>query len=408
MGKNIFLKIFIKKLLFLCLFTTIAPGFSWAQSSADLKAKREQLLEDIQENNRRLGTTRRNKAATIEQLAIIQAQIRNRQELIETLQSEINLTNASISRSTEVVAALGEDIDRLKVEFTQLIRAAYRARLQNSWLTFLLSSRSFNEAFRRWQYLRQYQRFRSRQAKLILATQRTLESKLVSLESKRSQKNELLINEQQQQAAIGREKNAQNNLLRRLKKSETGILAEIERQEKARIHLNSAIEKAIATEMARVLKAERLENNTSSTTNTATVSNAEAVGQQFSKLRGRLPWPAKGKISSKFGRQPHPTVKGIEISNNGIDIKLTSTSTVKSVANGVVVSTHFVPGYQNMVLVRHGDYYTVYSNLESINVSKGQKITVGQSLGKANPQSGDLHFEVWKQKERLNPESWIN
>ena len=404
MGKNIFLK----KLLFLCLLTLIAPHFSWAQSSADLKAKREQLLEDIQENNRRLGTTRRNKAATIEQLAIIQAQIRNRQELIATLQSEINLTDASIRRSTEVVAALGEDIGRLKIEFTQLIRAAYRARLQNSWLTFLLSSRSFNEAFRRWQYLRQYQRFRSRQAKLILATQKTLESKLISLESKRSQKNDLLVNEQQQQAAIGREKNAQNNLLRRLKKSETGILAEIERQEKARIHLNSAIEKAIATEMARVLREERLENNTSSSTTTATVSNAEVAGQQFGKLRGRLPWPAKGKISRKFGRQPHPTVKGIEISNNGIDIKLTSTSAVKSVANGVVVSTHFVPGYQNMVLVRHGDYYTVYSNLESVDVGKGQKITVGQSLGKANPQSGDLHFEVWKQKERLNPESWIN
>lgn len=404
-GKRRVHKLLINLSTYLLLLLTIAPHFLSAQSSADLKAKREQLLEDIQANNRRLNTTRRNKAATVEQLAIIQSQIRNREELITTLQSEINLTDASIERSTEVVFALGEDIGRLKTEFTQLIRAAYRARLQNSWLTFLLSSRSFNEAFRRWQYLRQYQRFRSRQARLIIATQKTLESKLFTLESKRSKKNDLLINEQQQQQAIGREKNAQDNLLHRLKKSETGILAEIQRQEKARIQLNNAIEKAIATEMARVFREERLESNTSLASNI--INSSVAVSGQFNQLKGRLPWPAKGKISSKFGRQPHPTVKGIEISNNGIDISLSSTSSVKSVANGIIASTHFVPGYQNMVLIRHGDYYTVYSNLESVIVSKGQKINAGQPLGKANPQSGDFHFEIWKQKERLNPESWI-
>jgi len=393
------------KILLIGLLIIIAPPFLSAQSSADLKVKREQLLEDIQANNRRLSTTRRNKAATVEQLAIIQSQIRNREELITTLQAEINLTDASIGRSTEVVFALGEDIGRLKIEFTQLIRAAYRARLQNSWLTFLLSSRSFNEAFRRWQYLRQYQRFRSKQARLIIATQKTLSSKLVALESKRSQKNDLLINEQQQQQAIGREKNAQDNLLRRLKKSETGILAEIQRQEKARIQLTNAIEKAIAAEMARVLREERLENNTPSASNLSNLNSSVSV--QFNKLRGRLPWPAKGRISSKFGRQPHPTVKGIEISNNGIDISLSSISSVKSVANGTVASTHFVPGYQNMVLIRHGDYYTVYSNLESVIVNRGQQINAGQNLGNVNPQSGDLHFEIWKQKERLNPEFWI-
>jgi len=120
-----------------------------------------------------------------------------------------------------------------------------------------------------------------------------------------------------------------------------------------------------------------------------------------------LPWPVNGPIVQHFGRQPHPTVKGVEISNNGIDINVTGNTAVKSVADGVVVSTHFVPGYRNMIPVRHGDYYTVYSNLETIRVSSGNPLTAGQDIGEMGSQGGALHFEVWRQKERLNPEQWI-
>ena len=122
-----------------------------AQSASDLKSKREQLLADIKANTRRLNTTPRDQAATLEQLTLFQQQIRNREQLIATLEQEIGHTDASITRTTEVVASLQADVSRLGAEYTLLIRAAYRARLQNSWVKFLLSSRSFNEAFRRWQ-----------------------------------------------------------------------------------------------------------------------------------------------------------------------------------------------------------------------------------------------------------------
>jgi len=174
----------------------------WSQSSAELKAKRQQLLEEIKANTQQLNSTRRDKAAAVQQLAILQNQIRAREELISTLQQEIAQTDASIARATEVVAALHDDVERLKIEFGQLLRAAYRARLQHSWLSFLLSSNSFNEAFRRWQYLRQYQRFRTRQARLIVATQKSLEAKLVQLAERRDQKELLLRTEQQQQLSL--------------------------------------------------------------------------------------------------------------------------------------------------------------------------------------------------------------
>lgn len=380
------------------------------QSTADLRAKREQLMGEIKENTTRLTSTRRNKAATIEQLALIQDQIGKRQQLIGTLEQEIAHTDASINRSTEVVEALQYDIERLHQEYSDLLRAAYRARLQNSWLTFLLSSRSFNEAFRRWQYLRQYQRFRSRQARLITATQSSLQNRLGLLAGRRQEKEDLLRTTQNQQLAISKEKNAQDLLLGRLKKDESTILSKIREQERAREELNEAIESAIVQEMARVRREERVNraSTSSSTTSTPAPNTASATNNtNFRDRRGQLPWPVQGSIVKRFGRQPHPTVKGIEISNNGIDIKITSQTSVKVVAQGMVVSTHFVPGYRNMVLVRHGDYYTVYSNLESVTVSSGDKLNAQQTIGQISANSGDLHFEVWRQKERLNPERWI-
>lgn len=380
------------------------------QSADELKERREALLEEIQANNRRLTDTRKNKAATLEQITLLQSQIRNREELVATLQSEIAFTENSINRTVEVIDALTFDVQRLEKEYVELLRAAYRAHLQNSWLSFILSSDSFNEAFRRWQYFRQYQRFRTRQARLILATQRTLSSKLEQLETRRVEKADLLRSEQQQQVALGRERNAQNQLLGRLKRSESNLLAELRKQEKAREELSTAIERAITAEVERIRRADRAGTRPATPSNKTENAAAEvpADASNFASLRGRLPWPVtNGTVARPFGRQAHPTVPNVEISNNGVDIAVSGSTAVNVVADGIVVSKHFVPGYRNMVLIRHGDFYTVYSNLESLSVKSGDKVSVGQTIGQVNREAGELHFEVWRQKERLNPENWI-
>ena len=246
---------------------------------------------------------------------------------------------------------------------------------------------------------------------MIVATQKSLQTKLTQLEVRRTEKEKLLQTEENQRLAISREKGAQDQLLTKLNKSEANILTEIKQQEIAREELNQAIEESIASEMARIRKAER---NRTTTTAAAPASSNVATPEvsneasNFSSQKGRLPWPVEGEIVKRFGRQPHPTVKGVEISNNGIDIGIKTNTTVKAVAAGTVVSTHFVPGYRNMVLVRHGDYYTVYSNLESVNVSSGTSLSAGQTIGNISTQAGELHFELWRQKERLNPERWIS
>lgn len=384
-----------------------------AQTTQELKDRRAQLLSDIKANTRKLGDTRKNKEATLEQLAILQDQIRKREALSLTLQQEVANTAASIDRTAEVVELLNADVARLQGEYSHLLRAAYRARLQNSWLSFLLSSRNFNEAFRRWQYLRQYQRFRSKQAKLVMATRQTLENKLAQLALRRQEKESLLQTEQNQKLAIAREKKAQDQLLQTLSSSENKLLDEIKQQEIAKDKLDRAVENAIAAEMERMRMREQPASSAAPVGKTTPAAPSKsstdtpAVSGSFAGLRGRLPWPISGSIAKRFGRQPHPTVKGVEITNNGIDISAApGDETVKTVADGTVVSIHFIPGYQSMVLIRHGNYYTVYSNLETVTVKSGDVLTAGQAIGQVGSQ-GELHFEVWKQKERLNPERWI-
>lgn len=386
-----------------------ASGLFGQSSAEDLRQRRQQLMREIQANNERLATTQRDKEAALGRVTLLRNQIRNREELIANLQAEVDFLENGIHRTSEVIDALAEDVDRLQREYAELIRAAYRTRLQRSWLTFLLSSSSFNDAFRRWQYLRQYQRFRLRQAELVVATQKTLRAKLGQLERSREEKADLLASQEIQRGALDRERAEQQGMLNKLKSSESALLTEIQKQEKAREELNQAIERAIVNSMDRVRREERGETSPTAGTNTAAAeSPANEAGADFAGQRGKLPWPvAGGSVSRRFGRQPHPSVPNVEISNNGIDIAVAGVTEVRAVAAGTVVSTHFVPGYRHMVLLRHGTYYTVYSNLESVSVRAGQEVSGGQALGQTSPEVNEMHFELWRQKERLNPEGWI-
>jgi murein hydrolase activator len=383
-----------------------------AQSAGDLKEKRKKLLREIDRNTQKLTVTRREQETTLEQLSLLQAQMRKRGQLIQTLQTEIDQTESGIERTSIVVEALSHDIGALKTEYAHTLRSAYRARLTRSWLSFLFSARSINDAFRRWQYLRQYHRYRQKQAHLITETQRTLQEKLTQMELRREEKAQLLESAEQQRQLLGRESKEQDKLLGNLKASENALLTEINKQQKAHETLNEAIEKAIAEEMARALAKSRSasrEEKSSSTPggNTRAGEPASAETTGFAARRGRLPWPVNSsKVTRRFGRQEHPTARGIEISNNGIDINAGSNADVNAVYGGEVIATRYIPGYRYMVLVKHGSFFTAYSNLETLSVGKGDKIDAGQRLGHT-ADTGDLHFEIWRQQERLNPEHWL-
>jgi murein hydrolase activator len=408
-----------RKILLLMFALLLAAGAGIAQQSRkELEEKRKKLLKDIEQTSSLLKQTKEDKAATLSRYVTLQKQINKRQQLVETINEEMGFLLNNMERTATVVIALNDDIERLKTEYVKIARHAYRQKLTHSKWLFLLSAKNFNDAFRRWQYLRQYDRYRQRQARLILDTQQTLLDKIKALEDRKREKESLLSSEQRQSRMLGLEMEVKNQLLVELKGDESRLAHDLESKQAAANKLNKAIEKVIRDEMERIRREERSAAAAASAATpgkaavpTAT-PEATTLSNEFNNNRGSLPWPVKnGVITGRFGRQPHPTIPNIEIVNNGIDIQTDQGAQVRSVFEGTVVGTQFIPGFDYMVILQHGSYYTVYSNLEEVSVKKGDKIIIGQSLGRVSTDqktnTSEVHFEIWKEKTRLNPQDWV-
>lgn len=386
------------------------PG-AIAQSRKELEDKRLKLIQEINQTNQKLQETQKNKAATLDRYIALRSQVKKRQQLVATMQEEIADADTAIIRSESVMEALNDDIRRLRNEYAQMLRTAWRIRLQQSHLAFILSAKSLNQALQRRQYVRQYERYRRRQAKLIEETQLMLSNKISQLEKRKTEQQSLIVSVEEQAELLRGEMLNKDKALQSLKADENRLVKDLERREKERERFSSAIEQIIRNEMAQKRKDARTAPPPRKITSPAKANDERSEppapdNSGFGARKGSLTWPVGGgRISRAFGPQPHPTLKGVTVPNNGVDISAPAGSAVSSVHTGKVVGVQFIPGYQNMVIVQHGAYYTVYSNLESLSVSKGDEVAAGQAIGKLG--SDDLHFEVWREKQRLNPAGWL-
>lgn len=390
------------------LLTGALCGTLWSQSRKELEERRKQLQQEISQTSNLLEKTQKDKAAALDRYFALQNQIQKRRQLIQTLQSEIVSADTAILKANDVMATLTDDLDRLKDEFVSTMRNSLRYRLGNSFTLFLFSARDLNDAFQRWQYIRQYYRYRKRQAQRIIETQHSLTQKTAQLQQQKEEKSKLLTAQRQQQSTLGTELADKDRLVASLKQDESKLVTELNKQQKANDQLNRAIENVIRAELAKKKQESR---NPSSLASVREKNEEEdlSASSDFIQRKGKLPWPvAKGYITRQFGTQPHPTLEGIKISNNGIDIRTDRASEVFAVFEGEVVGTQFVPGYQNTVILQHGQYYTVYSNLEEIFVKRGDKVTTKQIIGKLGNDKPEVHFEVWQGKDRLNPVLWVS
>ena len=382
-------------------------------SRQELEEKRKQLLREIEQTTRLLKQTKENREAAYSTYVTLQRQITRRLQLIKTLQKEVLLILETVDRTTGAVEALKADVERLKSEYAEMVRHAYRQKLvHNDWL-FVLSAKSFNDAFRRWQYLRQYDRYRQKQAQLVIDTQETLLAKIAALEKRKNEKERLIAAEERQSEMLGLEISTKNRILEELKSDENRLTRRLNAKEKAARKLTAAIEKIIKEEIEKArLEEERATANVNVSPTRSANSAAANLSSDFRRSRGALPWPVKnGVITSYFGRQQHPTIKSVEIVNNGIDIRTDHGSHVQAIFEGTVVGTQFIPGFDYMVILKHGEYYSVYSNLQEVRVRKGDKVGIRQSLGIVSTDrktnTAEVHFEIWREKTRLNPTDWV-
>lgn len=375
----------------------------------DLENRRKKLVKEINEIKVLLSNTKKEKTATLDEYKTLNAQIEKRQELVATIKAEIEAIETNITTSQEQITQLKSDLKRFKGDYANMMRHAYRHRNANKRLLFVLSATNFNDAMRRWQYFVRYDQQRKRQIVLVGETQQELNKKIASLSTKRDEQQELLAENETQQEELTKEIEEVDELLKKLQEKEVEIALDLEKKNIAKARLTDAIDNAIRQDQKTARANARAHNKTVSTKNLS--SSDRKINSSFASSKGKLPKPVSGVIISKYGVRKHPTLKSVTVKNNGIDIKTKANSSVKAVYNGVVVNVFSIPSSQEAVMIKHGNYYTVYSNLSKVSVKKGQKINQSTVIGTVGVDTQSkqsiLHFEVWKGSKHMNPSAWL-
>lgn len=397
----------------LCALTTV-----WAQGRKELERKRDALDAKIKQTNELLDKSRTQQQTTQQQVQLLDARIGQRQELINTITHELSRLDIGIQAGRDSIRQLERGLETLKEEYARMVQYAYMNRSAYDRLSYIFAAESFAQAFRRSRYLDQLAQHRSQQALLIQSTSASLVMKVDALEVARTEKASLLGRHQNETRQLARDKTDQQTALQGLRKQEGRLKQTLAQQERQRLELASAIRKAIEAEIAKSKAAVKKSSGGTATTGKAEFAltpEAKELNSDFEKNRGNLPWPVeKGTITSRFGKQPHPVLKGIQIENNGLDIGCAPGTAVRAIFRGEVSSVIVIPGAGKAVMVSHGAYRTVYSNLRDVAVNKGDRVETKQQVGTVMTEEGasTAHVEIWKiatdgQLQKVDPASWI-
>ena len=370
------------------------------KSKSQLEQEKKENLRKIAEAERILNETADEKKATLGQLQALNQQINARESLILSIGSEIRILDNEISDLKIVVTSLQNDLKHLKEEYAAQIYSSYKANRGNSRLMFLFSASDFNQLLQRLKYLEQYADARRLQAEQIEVVTKELNDQRSKVEAKRAEQQRLLNQQVRESRKLANSKRKQSELVAQLTKKERQLRKEVEDRKAANARLNTLIAKIIEDEAKK-----------SSTASTAEAASSAELTRLFESRKNNLTWPVgSGFISSKFGKQPHPVLKRITIINDGVGIQTEKDSPVKAVFDGEVTLIGTIQGKNNIVVIRHGDYLTVYARLKTINVKKGQKVRSNDIIGEVYTDRdgiSELEFQVYKGTTKLNPENWL-
>jgi murein hydrolase activator len=397
------------------LFLLFVSLFIWtnlsAQKKNELENKRKNIQNEIKITESLLKETKENKKLSLNQLVALNQKISMREELIRTINAQIKSLENKISESQGVIEALENDLITLKSEYAQMIVFANKNKNAYDRLMFLFASKDFNQAYKRLKYLQQYSEYRKKQAELIVKTKDLLSRKIKDFEVVKLQKLSLLTAEEQEKNLLAEEKKEQEETLNVLKNKEKELMVALKEKEKEQKQLQLAIQRVIENEIKRN-KEVAAKAGKPAPVSVSSTPEALALSSTFESNKTKLPWPVnEGIITGKFGEHAHPVIKGITIKNNGVDITTSKGSAVRAVFDGEVTGVVTMPGYGKVVIIRHGEYLSVYSNLKDASVKMGDKVTTKQIIGSVitdelNSKT-EVHFEIYKGQTALNPEYWL-
>lgn len=435
----------IRVLLWLLTFTLLA-NTSMAQSSVDLRNQRQRLTKEIELLNKTLQKTSSSKTLSIKQVNALLAQIKLREQKISTIASEMTLINREIRKNSQEIKKLEEELHELKKNYASMIQFAFRNKSGYNKLMFLFAAKDFNQAFKRVKYLQQFSESRKNQAKEIESKQQELKTKLAQLERNKKEKASLIQAQETEKKTLSKQKSEKDSAVSNFASQEKEYKQEITKKQQESARLSRAIQAAIkkeieeerkraeaarkAAEAVAAAKAkaeadkaraegrpveapkvvEKKEESKSAANILSATPEAAKLSSDFTSNRGRLPWPVEnGIVTQNFGQ--HTYGKNVTVNNDGINIRTNDGQVVRAVFDGVVSSVVQMQGAGYAVIIRHGKYFSVYSNLKSVSVKRFQNVTVKQAIGVAarDPIEGvsEVHFEIWEGTSPLNPTPWL-
>ncbi|GAB3233346.1 peptidoglycan DD-metalloendopeptidase family protein [Hymenobacter seoulensis] len=427
----------------------------WAQrassgrqkTKAQLERERRLTLKRIQETSRILEQTQQQKQASVGQLNALKEKLTSQQGIIKNISNELRYLETDVRQTENQVQRTRQSLEQLKAEYARLIYTGSKTANGYNRVMFLFASESFNQFMLRLRYIRQYTEVRKAQAAQITQAQQRLNSQLTGLKEKQEEKGSLLSSQLSEKKNLLTLKSQQDQVVTKLTQQEETLRKELAARQQAVSRLDNLIAQRVREEIARAARiaaakraaaakaaAARAAAGTAPTRSPSATSRANAeteaaeaaaervdrvtltpesaeLAASFRDNRGRLPWPVgRGFISQHFGRHNHPVLKNVVVENRGVDIQTNSGEPVRAVFSGKVLTVASVPGMNTIVMVQHGDYFTVYAKLRNVSVSEGQTISARQTIGTVSTDAegtSEVQFQVWHNSSNLNPENWL-
>ncbi|MDX9942610.1 MAG: peptidoglycan DD-metalloendopeptidase family protein [Bacteroidales bacterium] len=396
----------------LALILLITPFGIKGQNREALERDKQNIEREIRLINEMLQETKKTAEVSMNQLVMLNTQITRRESLMRAINNEISQISRRIDEQNNVIETLTHDLEELRESYANMVRYAYLTRSNYQRVAFLFSSRSFNQAYLRLRYLQEYARHRQLQAEKIVKTQQSLQEEITRLEEQKLEQERLREEQQNTMQDLNQEKTEQNQTITQLRQKESELMQRLREQERARQELQRSIERIIAEERRRSQEEARAAGRTVSPGTYALTPEEQLLSNNFAGNKGKLPWPVeRGVITGTFGEHPHPVLRNNKIVNNGIDIASVPGSKARAIFDGTVSRVITIPGAYYAIIVRHGEYLTVYSNLSQVSVKNGDKVSIRQEIGTVATDTREgktqIHLEIWRGNNKLNPADWI-
>ena len=379
-----------------------------AQSREELEKRRIELQNEIKRITDLRISNQRKQQSVLTQVQDLNQQIKSTEDLIRLTNQQANILTREINTNTNRISELRKELEVLKEDYAKMVRRSYKSKSQQSRIMFLLSSESFLQAYKRLQYMKQYTNYRQQQGEKIKASAEELQSLNTRLVEQKEEKQQLIVENRRTRDELEKGRKAQQELMATIKKKEGQFVSQIRTRQQEIDKIDQEIERIIRESIARANK----ESGSSARDTYELTPAAKALAADFAKNKGKLPWPVRtGTVTMRFGKQPHPVVKSVMIESYGVRIDTEERAKAKAIFNGTVSEIQAVKGANKAVMVRHGDFITIYNNLDEISVKRGDPVVTGQDLGvvatsRTNGKT-TLHFLIYKNTTKMDPADWI-